>query len=495
MPHRHALKRGDCMVEEYPDTHGVGNLMDSKTSLLDDALSERLEEALHKTTFNVHLHDVAKIASEYNPIDLAHAATRLPSSERHLIYENLPNRDAKVTFVINTDSVTRSSVFRHVTDAEVRELIENMPPDEAVWVLDDLSERRFRRVLEMLDRKKADLIWELQKHSRKSAGGMMTNEFFAFAPETEISAAAAFIRDNPGVEETRRIFVVDDKGELQGYVPARNLIVNPPHLPLKYVMRAIDHQVPPDATRDEVVDLVERYKIPTLPVVDKDNCLVGVISYEDVVEAIEDIADETIGWMAGTAEDLSEDEKVFKRFLARAPWLLVTLFGGLISAAIMSYYQGIERELLAFIVFFIPLINGMSGNVGIQCSTVLVRSMAIGVLSSGKRGDAMLKEAAIGSTTGVVFGALCGLIVYLLNVYGFQEFSGNPIEVAVMVATGLFGACLTATALGVSAPFFFAKMNIDPALASGPIVTAFNDIISMIIYFVISGVLNSLFFA
>lgn len=482
-------------IEQQEDFHvGAGNLMDSKTSHLDDELGERLAEALHKTTFNVHPHDIAKIAAEYHPIDLAYAATRLPSSARPLLFENLPDIDAKVTFMINTDGVTRSSIFRHITDEEVRQLIEEMPADEAVWVLDDLPERRFRRVLDMLEAKKAAQIWELHKHARNSAGGLMTNEFFSFTSETTISEAAGFIRDHPGIDETRRIFVVDQKGELQGYVPARNLIVNPPHLPLKHVMRQVDHQVTPDATREEVVDLVERYKIPALPVVDRENFLVGVISYEDVVEAIEDIADETIGWMAGTAEDVSEYDHVFKRFCARAPWLLVTLFGGLISAAIMSYYQGIEGELLAFIVFFVPLINGMSGNVGVQCSTVLVRSMATGMLTSGKRGDAVAKEAMIGSMTGVFFGALCGLIVYFLNAQGIQEFGTNPLELGVMVATGIFGACLTATALGVSSPFFFAKLGVDPAIASGPIVTAFNDIVSMIIYFLISGMINKLFF-
>ena len=443
----------------------------------------------------MHLHDVAKIASEYNPIDLAYAATRLPPSARSVLYENLPDFEAKVTFMINTDGVTRSAIFRHLTDDEVKQLIEKMPADEAVWVLDDLPERRFRRVLDLLEAKKAAQIWELQKHSRNSAGGMMTNEFFSFTPETLIAEAASFIRDNPGIDETRRIFVVDQKGELQGYVPARNLIVNSPLLPLKQVMRQVDHHVTPDATKEEVVDLVERYKIPALPVVDRENFLVGVISYEDVVEAIEDIADETIGWMAGTAEDVSEYDHAFKRFCARAPWLLVTLFGGLISAAIMSYYQGIEGELLAFIVFFVPLINGMSGNVGVQCSTVLVRSMAIGTLTSGKRADAVKKEAFIGLTTGIVFGVLCGVIVYLLNIYGIQEFGTNPMELGIMVATGLFGACLTATALGVSSPFFFAKLGIDPAIASGPIVTAFNDIVSMIIYFIISGLINNLFFS
>ncbi len=478
-----------------PEEHiGAGNLMDSRTSHLDDELSERLEEALHKTTFNIHLPEVAKIASEYNPIDLAYAASHLPPTARPVLYENLPNLDAKVSFIINTDSASRWAIFRAVEDDEVKRLIEKMPSDEAVWILDDIPDRRYRRVLELIDSKKATQIKELQKHSRNSAGGLMTNEFFAFPMETTIKEAATFIRDNPGIDMTRRIFVLDHKGELQGFVPARNLIVNAPHLPLRQVMRQVEHTVFPDATREEVVDLVERYKIPALPVVNEENLLVGVITYEDVVEAIEDIADETIAWMAGTVEDVSEYDHVFKRFLSRAPWLLVTLCAGLISASAMSYFQEIEPALLALIVFFIPLINGMSGNVGVQCSTVLVRSMAIGVLSSGKKGEAVFKEVSIGFLTGVIFGCLCGIIIYILSSFDVGHFNGNPVQLGVTVAAGVLGASLTATTLGVSSPFFFARMGVDPALASGPIVTAFNDIMSMIMFFLISGLLHSVFF-
>ncbi len=484
------------MVESRdPEEHvSAGNLMDSKTSLLDDELNERLEEAFHKTTFNIHLHDVAKIASEYNPIDLAYAASRLPPHARPVLYENLPDLSAKARFLINTDGATRAAIFRSLSDVEVKQVIDKMPADEAVWVLDDIPGRRYRRVLELVDTKKAMQIRELQKHSRNSAGRLMTNEFFAFPMETTISEAASFIRDNPGIDMTRRIFVLDQKGELQGFVPARNLIVNPPHLPLRQVMREIEHSVYADATREEVVDIVERYKIPALPVLNEENLLVGVLTYEDVVEAIEDIADETIAWMGGTAEDVSEYDPVYKRFLSRAPWLLVTLFAGLISAAVMSYYQGIEGELLAIIFFFIPLINGMSGNVGVQCSTVLVRSMAIGVLSSGKKGEAISKEFTIGMMTGVFFGCLCGVIVYLLSGYEIGEFQGNPLQLGTTVAAGVLGASLTATTLGVTSPFFFARIGVDPALASGPIVTAFNDIMSMIMFFVISGFLNRMFF-
>lgn len=485
-------EKEELLEEEFHAA--AGNLMESRTSHLDDELSSRLEEAFHQTTFNVHLHDVAKIASEYHPIDLAYAASRLPPHARPYLYTNLPDMAAKVTFMINTDATTRASVFRELSDSEIEQLIQVMPADEAVWVLDDLPERRYRRLLETLDAKKGAQIKELQKHSRTSAGGIMTNDFFTFTPETTILQASISIRENPGIDVTRRVFVVDSLGELHGYVPARNLIVNPPQLPLKQVMRQVDHKVFPDTEREEVVDLVERYKIPVLPVVDEKNHLVGVITYEDVVEAIEDIADETIAWMAGTAENVSEYDHLLKRFLARAPWLLVTLFAGMISATIMSYYQGIEGELLAFIVFFVPLINGMSGNVGIQCSTVLVRGMAIGVISSGQKGEAMRKEGILGLLTGFLFGTFCGAIVYFLNAFGLQEFSTNPLELGVMVSAGVFGACLSATALGVSSPFFFARLGIDPAIASGPIITAFNDILSMITYFVISGVIKSLFF-
>ena len=324
---------------------------------------------------------------------------------------------------------------------------------------------------------------------------MMTNEFFAFSMDITIGEAADYIRDHPGIDLTRRIFVLNHAGELQGFVPGRNLIINPRDLPLRQVMRSILHKVDPETSRDEVVDMVERYKTPALPVVDDDNFLVGVITYETVMEAIEDIADETIASIAGTAEDVGGNESNIKRFFSRAPWLLATLCGGLASAASMSMFGRLEGNFLSFVVFFVPLITGMSGNVGIQCSTVLVRSMAIGHLSAGRRSRAISKEITIGASTGVVFGILCGLVIYLLNSYGIQQLGSDPLEIGVIVSTGLLGACIWSTFLGVFSPFFFARMGVDPAVASGPIVTALNDVLSMIMYFLIASCLHTLFFS
>lgn len=485
------------MNDEHENENSVdegfvsGHLMDSPTSQLDDVLNEKLEQAFYKPTSHLLLHDIAKIASEYDPIDLAHAATRLPPSARIVVYENLPDLHSKIIFMINTGSGTRRAIFSQISDSEIKQLLERMPPDEAAWLLDDLSDRRLKRVLDQMESKKAARIREVYKHDRHSAGRLMTNEFFAFHMNTTIGEVAAEIRNNPGIELTRRIFVLNEFDELIGYVPARNLIVNPPDLPIRQVMRPILHQVTADDSRDQVVDIVERYKVPALPVIDKENHLLGVITYERVVEAMEDIADETIANIAGTAEDLSEHEPTLKRFLWRAPWLVVTLFAGLVTATAMSYFK--DRDWFTYVALFVPLIAGMSGNVGIQCSTILVRGMSTGELSYGSRRVAVLSEICIGSMIGIVFGLICAVGVYFLNYFDIHFLGSAPLALGAIVGFGLFGACMMATLLGTLSPFFFARFRIDPAVASGPIVTACNDVLSTLMYIVIAKFVSSFF--
>lgn len=472
--------------EETPSS----NPMESKTRQLDDILSDKLERAFHKQTSKFVVHDLAKIACEHSPIDLAYAASRLPPNVRPVLYENLSKLEDKIAFMINTDSSTRSAVFRHITDRDIQNLIESMAPDDAVATLEDLSDRRFRKVVDGLNSPKGKRIREINKHSRNTAGRLMTNEFFAFSMDSTLGQVASHIHDNPGIDLTRQIFVLNEAGELQGLVPARILIINPPSLTLRHVMRQVLHKVNPDASREEVVDIVERYKIPALPVVDSQDKLLGVITYEDVMEVIQDIADETIGQMGGTGEKVRENESRWKKLLARIPWLIVTLFAGLVNVGLMSSLQGYAGGILTFALFFVPLITGMSGNIGIQCSTVLVRSMATGGLSVGRRREAILKEISIGVFTGVIFGVLCSLIVWSLDFAGLTNHEIHPGYIGLIVGVGLLGACFAGTALGVFSPLFFARVGIDPAIASGPIVTAFNDFLSMSIYFLIAVGLN-----
>ncbi len=484
----------DTHSNEEEIENGASQL-ESQTGRIDDLLKEKLEKAFHKQTSKVILHDIVKIACEHSPIDLAYAASHLPHNVRPVLFENLPNRDAKIKFIVNTDSDTRLTLFRQLDDVELKKIFNQMPTDEAVWVVEDMPERRFRRLMEVIDSKKASRIRELKKHDRKSAGRLMTSEFFAFTMDMTIGEAATYIRDNPRIDFTKGIFILNPAGELQGYVPARNMMINPPPTPLRQVMRPILHKVTADATREEVIDIVERYKIPSLPVVDIDNFLIGVIAHEDVVEAMEDMADETIAKMSGTNQKFTSHDPIMRRFLTRAPWLFVTLFAGLLNVGVMSSFQKYEGGILTFALFFVPLINGMSGTIGLQCSTVLVRMMAMGGLSIGSRRETLVKELLSGLFTGVIFGVTCGLLVYLLDsVVGSITGSASPAVVGAIVGIGLVGGCTAGTLLGVFSPLFFSRIGVDPAISAGPVVTAFNDFLSMTIYFVIALGISNLFF-
>lgn len=489
--------QSDALSEENPlepeYTTSTGNLMDSRTSHLDDLLNQKLEEALHKPTALVHFHDVAKIASEHDPIDLARAVNRLPPTTRYIVYDNLPDLQAKVIFMTNTDSTSRGAIFRSMNDQEIKRLIDHMPLDEAVWMLDDLTDRRLKRILDLLDSRKASRIRDLLKRDINSAARLMTTEFFAFHMNVSIGEVASAIRDNPGIELTRSVFVLNDLGQLAGYVPARNLIINPAQIPIRQIMRPVLHKVLSETSRDEVVDVVERYKIAELPVVDDGGVMLGVITYEVVVEAMEDIADQTIASIAGTAEDMSEDTPILRRVLGRAPWLFVTLTMGLITSTTMTYFK--DHAWFVLVPLFVTLITGMSGNVGLQCSTLLVRGMGTGDLSAGGKREAINKELLIGLTIGVVFGSISGITVYLINRLNIHSLGLLPSAVGATVGCGVLGACLTATGLGVLFPFLFAKMGVDPAIASGPLVTAFNDLSSTLVYFLIAWTLYGLLIA
>jgi len=471
------------------DKNTLENPLLAATSKLDEILQEKLELAFHKPTSKVCLHDIAKIACEHSAIDLAYAASRLPPYVCPVLYENLPNREAKINFIINTDSTTRTALFRNLNEHELKKLFNKMPTDEAVWVLEDMSDRRFSKVMDLIDVKKAKSIRELKQHRRNSAGRIMTNEFFAFLMDLTIGEASVFIRDNPRIDFTRGIFLLNESKELQGYIPARNMLINPSSTPLRQVMRPVLHKVTPDATREEVIDLVERYKISSLPVVDKDNFLVGVIAYEDVVEAMEDLADDTLARMSGTESHALSHEPLLRRFCARSPWLTFTLFAGLANVGLMSYFQKYEGGLLTFVLFFVPLINGMSGNIGLQCSTVLVRGMAIGSLGANRK-EAIKKELLSGLFIGGVFGVICSVAIYFLD--SAVKIGASPLSMAIIVGSGLIGGCFGGTLLGVFSPFLFSKMGVDPAISSGPIVTAFNDFLSMSIYFLIAWGLSNI---
>jgi len=453
-----------------------------------------LEKVFHDQDIKIKTPEVIKVVNQFSAIDLGYVAGHISSTHRHLLFSNLPTCEGKIQFILNTDSETRSVLFERLSDVELKKLFEMMPPDEAVWVMEDMNEEKIKKVFGLISPKKAYRIFELKRHAINSAGRLMTSDFFAFTMDISIQSAVEFIRDNPGINFNRGVFIVNETKEIVGYVPARNLIVNPPDTPLKRVITPVVHKVSPNTSREEVIEIVEKYKISSLPVVDENNVLLGVITHEDVLEAVEDSQDEIFAHIAGINDNIDYQSSLWKLFFARAPWLVVTLMAGLINVFVMSFFQKYEGGLLTFVLFFVPLITGMSGNIGIQSSTILVRNLAIGSFSNNTKKEMVLKELSTGVFTGLVFGISCGVITYLLNSYFGNILNISPLAVSIIVGVGLIGACFAGAFLGVVSPLFFSKVGIDPAVSSGPIVTAFNDSFSMVIYFLIAWLISNIFF-
>lgn len=366
--------------------------------------------------------------------------------------------------------------------------------NEHTWTVEDGPERRFRKMRDLIEAKKAARTQGLRPYDRKSACRLMTSEFFAFPKDMTIKDATKCIRNNPRIDLLKGIFILNAAGQLEGMVPARSMMIHPPTVELAQLMRPVLHKVTAESTRDEVIDLVEQYKIFSLPVVSEDNALIGVIDYGDTVEAIEEITDETFAHMAGTNETFTPQETVLGRFTSRAPWLVVTLVAGLINVAVMASFQQQEADIRSFAICFVPLITGLSGNIGIQCGTVLIRIMALGELTPNSRRGIISKEIISGLFTGTAFGIGCGMLVYGIDLLASGALAtSSPLAVASIVSLGLIGACSAGTLLGVLSPLCFARLGVDPAIAAGPIVTAFNDFLSMVIYFLITCAVSQMF--
>jgi magnesium transporter len=222
-----------------------------------------------------------------------------------------------------------------------------------------------------------------------------------------------------------------------------------------------------------VAALVEKYDLASVPVVDRLGRLVGRITVDDIVDVIVDEASEDISKMAGTTDQEIRQDSALRIASLRLPWIIISLVGGILSGTIISHYRGTLGSLLA-LVFFIPVITAMGGNIGIQSSTIVVRGLATGEIGLFHIARRILRELRIGLLMGLICGGIVGLVA--------SVWQGNPL-LGVIVGSAMLSAITVAATMGALVPILFKKINIDPAIATGPFVTMTNDIVGLFIYF------------
>lgn len=412
-----------------------------------------------------------------HPADIADILRNLESEKRKLFFDSLkPEIGAKV--FAELDPASETELLKELESPQLSKILDAMSPDDATDVIADLSQEKQDKVLQLMDAEESADVKELLKYPEESAGGIMTTDFLALRENVTAVEAINFLRKY-AQPPSSFIYTVDGEKKLKGVLPIGSLIIAPPEKALKAIMDEEVISVPVDLDQENVAQIVAKYNLTVIPVVDKTNKLLGVITADDVIDVIKEEAEEDIYRMAGTDEQ-ELGNSVFRIARGRLLWLVITLFGGLFACAILRSFR-LTLERIVALVFFIPVMMSMAGNVGIQTSTVVVRGLATTGINFSKGWKVLSKEIKIALLIGSMCGLVGGIIAFLLG--------GEGLKLSIVVAMSMFIAIMVAVFTGAVAPFIFRRFKIDPAFASGPIVTTVNDITALSIYFILASIL------
>ncbi|MBU0676783.1 MAG: magnesium transporter [Verrucomicrobia bacterium] len=432
------------------------------------------------------------LASQH-PADLADLITHVDSEHRKQTF-SLIDDELKPDVLVELEGRAESDILESLTNAELSELVEDMAPDDAADLLGDLSKARSEEVLGLMEREESEGVRELLQYDEETAGGIMTPEFLSFAENLTIADALNRIPSIDLDEPFHYAYVVDGKDHLKGIVGLWDLLkIENRSLPLSSVVDKDMISAHVDMDQEEVVNLATKYDLSAIPVTDADGKLVGRITFEDVMDVLEEEASEDIFRMAGSDDAELESESPWRASQLRLPWLLITLVSGFVTSLIL---KGLLHSLGEVIVltFFFPIVMAMGGNTGIQSSTLVIRGLALGSLRHTRLSQLIRREL----TTGLIMGTACGLLIgvwaeILILASPGQVASIAPLYLAFAVSVALFSAMAFAAIYGALVPFVLKKFEIDPAVASGPFVTASNDITALLIYYGVTSVLLMLY--
>ncbi|MBT7372355.1 MAG: magnesium transporter, partial [Candidatus Marinimicrobia bacterium] len=312
-----------------------------------------------------------------------------------------------------------------------------------------------------------------------SAGAMMTTNVFTLYQNTICRDALKSLQDQSEAEMVFYLYITDEDDRLVGVASLRALATTPADTLLKDIMVKRVHTVRPETDQEEVAQIVAQYNYLAVPVLDADDQLLGIVTVDDVVDVIREEATEDFLQMAGAGKDREILLKSsWENARARLPWLFASWIGGIFAASIIGTFEHLLESIIA-LAAFIPVIIGMGGNIGTQSSTIIVRGIATGRIESGSELKVMWKEVRVG----IILGALYGL---LLGAFAKLRFIDADPMLGVVVGLSIGCSMLLAVAVGTFVPMFLRKVDIDPAIASGPFVTTSIDILGVLFYFVIA---------
>jgi magnesium transporter len=421
--------------------------------------------------------EVAAKINDLDPYELARRLHELDPEEKVCLFGLLDSDEKRQTLLYETDPDSRMEIQDSLEPVALARLLEDMPEDEAADILQEHTQESRDEILEQMEPRDAGTIKDLITYEEETAGGLMTIRFNEVRGNPTAADILMSIKRDSNQDIPPYFYLVDENRRLKGYFKLRDLLNVPAQARALDFVQSTTPKVLLGDTCEKVANLMDHEQLSTIPVVDENDVMHGIITFDDVIRTMQDLASEDIFTMVGTAKVDPFAKSIGGKITARAPWLFTTFIGGLASASIIGAFQNALVE-FATIVLFIPFVIGLAGNVGIQGATVIVRGLATGDIQDDNLHTVIRSELLVGMANGMIFGVLCGTFVWLVAA---PLLRASPL-LGLTVGSGIFLAVGLASVIGSLTPRLFIRMGIDPAISTGPFVTVLNDISGVAAY-------------
>ena len=450
-------------------------------------MSDRIEinsAYIEQITTLIESNNSAKLSvilSDLHIADIAEIIEDIAIDDAHFLFD-LIEAEKSAAVVVELEDDTREDLLSDLTAKEIaEEVIDNLESDDAADVIGELSEDKKEEVLSLIeDTEHASDISDLLTYPEDTAGGLMAKELIKVNENWNTMQCLKEMRKQAeDVKKVYTIYVVDDDNKLLGSLSLRRLLLAEKGSAIKSIVNADIVSVKATEDDEDVANILTKYDLIALPVIDDLNRLIGRITFDDVMDVVKEEAEKDYQMASGISEDVESSDSVWELTRARLPWLLIGMMGGLLGAEVIGIFDLKNNFELAF---FIPLIAAMGGNVGVQSAAIVVQGLANDSLKMENIVQKLIKELAVGMLNGII----CSIII-LGATFGL----GYSMELSLTVSISLLAVIVFAAVFGTFIPLTLEKYKIDPALATGPFITTVNDVLGLFIYFWIGQLLMS----
>ncbi|MDQ3290768.1 MAG: magnesium transporter [Bacteroidota bacterium] len=414
------------------------------------------------------------------PADIATILYELDAVQSKYVLDLL-DPEVSSEILSGLDADIRNNFLKNFTSEEIARYVNLMESDDAVDVLNEQKVQVREEVISLLDNeeKAADII-DLLHYEEDTAGGLMAKELIKVNINWRVGQCIEEIRRQAEtVEQVYGVYVVDDKDKLLGRIGLKALILANDDTPIRQLYDPDVISIESFKKDTEVVDVMQKYDLDSIPVVNAQGKLMGLITVDDVLDVMQEQAETTMQLITGVTENIEEDDSIFRLSRARLPWLLIAMLGGLVGARLIKIFEA-EISLIPAMAMFTPLITATGGNVGIQSSSLIIQTLA---------SNSIIRDNLMQRLLKVILVALINALVIAGLVMGFNLLFKEDLKLAVVVSVALFSVVLLSSVMGTITPMLLDKFGINPAVAAGPFITTANDLLGLAVYFLVAHLL------